>query len=412
MKRFYKSFFFYFLYDSTHILKYYLSIRIFFFRTRRFIAFFYMSIMIKIFKIYDCDAKHFIIDKICDKNFTRSFNLKKHYRNFHTFHNKNIFTTTFIIFDFISRQRTTYHYAFMTQIFKLFFHFFEWSVFYTNFFLTFFETRKTICDFSRNQTIDFINFFIKLLENVNDQQIFESFKFFDNHIFESKKSIDIEIDKRKRFMTFCAYDRIEKTRLLFKISKYVIKRFKIYIDQMFALNWFSDFVRNEFQIYHKNFMTQLTNFKVNHIDICVFYSENWKIIELIIIAKRFNYEMTSLISIERSMYRFFDHTISLTRVITWFEIWFRKKRNFDNFIECDIDNSMNEFHIRHQFLCIIHSCYESFDINQNRKNCYKFVLFLRQQNQIVFKNCDKHNSSCQMQINCFFSNFISIDWLS
>ena len=108
-----------------------------------YIAFFDILIIIKIFKNYDCDTKNSIIGKIYDKSFTRLFNLKQHYQNIYTFYKKKkIFTTLFIIFDFITQQRTMYYYIFITQILELFFNFFERSAFYKNLSFAFFETCK------------------------------------------------------------------------------------------------------------------------------------------------------------------------------------------------------------------------------------------------------------------------------
>ena len=198
-------------------------------------------------------------------------------------------------------------------------------------------------------------------------------------------------------MTFNAYDRIENARVFSVISNYVIKKFKIKFDQMLVLNWFFDFVRNDFQNYHAKLMIQW-NLRVNHIDSCLFVTFDWMIVEFMIIAKLFVYEMISSILFDRLIYKFFDHIIILTRVIEWFEKWSKKKRDLNNFIECDKDNSMNESHICHHVFCIVHVCYERFDVNQNRKICYKYVIFLRQQFDVVSKTCNKHDSSCLMQI--------------
>ena len=152
-------------------------------------------------------------------------------------------------------------------------------------------------------------------------------------------------------------------------------------------------------------MAQLGGLKADHTGTCVIYPGDLKTIEPTTIAEQFHYEMTPLTSADRATYRLSDHTTTLARAVVWFGSWPRKGRDLDNFIGCGNDSPMNGSHLCHQALCIVHVCYESSDINQDRKHCYKLALFLRQQSEIVPEFCDKHEPPCLMRsvAPCFFA---------
>jgi hypothetical protein len=62
---------------------------------------------------------------------------------------------------------------------------------------------------------------------------------------------------------------------------------------------------------------------------------------------------------------------------------------------------MDASHLCYHEHCIVHVVYESADINQNRKDCLRRALFLRQERRFISERCEMHDPRCMMQVGAF-----------
>jgi hypothetical protein len=58
---------------------------------------------------------------------------------------------------------------------------------------------------------------------------------------------------------------------------------------------------------------------------------------------------------------------------------------------------MQGSHLCNHYLCIIHSIYETAEINAERKECHVYARFLRKAGLLVPLYCDKHTPACLLQ---------------
>ena len=206
--------------------------------------------------------------------------------------------------------------------------------------------------------------------------------------------------KRKRFFI---ENRIHQALRREAVLLYDVTSSSKSLRQQKALDWQKRAARDYFANIYFLFLTRWDDVKSTHQRICILVSRQWSSLNSTNLSHSLSSQQLSSSLKKDLTFQYFDHATEFSKAVAWFtqEAWSaRDSRGIDlnNLLDDDLWKSKNAFHRCHHRHCLIHTIFETIQMNKDRLQCRFRAELLRESSMNVSSYCEKHHSTCLLQI--------------